>query len=249
MDRASAAPPPGDAAFVTGFGRIDGRLVYVFCARLTVFGGSLSETNALKNCKFMDQPCAPALPSIGLNDSGARASRKVSRLSLATRYFLATTLLAVSSRRSARSWALVPAARSISSRIIDFIFMRARSLLHVCHGSRRHKTVTHEEVTSKNSARHDPQCPSSGLRTSSHQTMPYCLAMIRELLSFLPIQMSTTRRAAPPDPADRRDEASILLSLDPQKPYEHQDAIHPIVDDCCIFVSPRSTSRKNLVVV
>jgi len=68
--------PPGDG-IVSGFGRIDGRLAYVFAQDFTVFGGSLSETNALKVCKIMDLAMRNGAPVIGLNDSGGRASRKV----------------------------------------------------------------------------------------------------------------------------------------------------------------------------
>jgi len=82
--------PAGDG-FVTGFGRIDGRLVYVFAQDFTVFGGSLSETNALKICKIMDQAMRVGAPLIGLNDSGGARIQKALHRSPATPIFFSVT--------------------------------------------------------------------------------------------------------------------------------------------------------------
>src|ERR1700690_2135746 len=141
--------PAGDG-FITGFGRIDGRLVYVFAQDFTVFGGSLSETNALKICKIMDLAMRAGAPVIGLNDSGgARIQEGVRSLAGYADIFL----------RNALASGVVPQISAImgpcaggavySPAITDFIFMTAETSYMFVTGPDVIKTVTHEEVSKK----------------------------------------------------------------------------------------------------
>src|SRR6202140_4642346 len=115
--------PPGDG-FVTGFGRIDGRLMYVFAQDFTVFGGSLSETNALKICKIMDQAMRAGAPVIGLNDSGgARIQEGVMSLAGYADIFLRNTLASGVVPQISAIMGPCAGGAVYSPAITDFIFM------------------------------------------------------------------------------------------------------------------------------
>src|SRR5215831_13035355 len=172
---------------VTGYGRIDGRLVYLFSQDFTVFGGSLSETFAQKICKVMDLAVRNGVPVIGLNDSGgARIQEGVASLGGYADIFLRNTL----------SSGVVPQISAIlgpcaggavySPAITDFVFMvRGVSYMFVT-GPNVVKTVTHEEVTFETLGGADVHGETSGIAHRVYPTEPECLAGIRELVSFLP---------------------------------------------------------------
>ena len=131
--------PPGDG-FVTGFGRIDGRLVYVFAQDFTVFGGSLSETNALKICKIMDLAMRNGAPVIGLNDSGgARIQEGVRSLAGYADIFLRNTLASGVVPQISAIMGPVRGRRCLFSGDHRFYFHDARHVVHVHHRPGRHQ--------------------------------------------------------------------------------------------------------------
>src|SRR6202795_597019 len=214
--------PPGDG-FVTGFGRIDGRLVYVFAQDFTVFGGSLSETNALKICKIMDLAMRGGAPVIGLNDSGgARIQEGVASLAGYADIFLRNTL--ASGVIPQISAILGPCAGGAvySPAITDFIFMTAETSYMFVTGPDVIKTVTHEEVSKQELGGAMTHNATSGVAHFATRDDADCLAMIRELLSFLPSNnLDDPPRRTSNDPADRAD-ASLdeLVPADARVPYD-----------------------------
>jgi len=240
---------PGDG-FITGYGRIEGRLVYVFAQDFTVFGGSLSETNALKICKIMDLALKTGAPVIGLNDSGgARIQEGVVSLAGYADIFLRNTL----------SSGVVPQISAImgpcaggavySPAITDFVFMVDHTSYMFVTGPDVIKTVTHEDVTKEALGGSMTHNSVSGVGHFVAANDGECLRMIRELLSYLP----QNNREDPPrrvstDPANRMDAA--LDTTVPQEstlPYDMKDVIHRVVDDGEFF-EVHEHWAKNIVV-
>jgi propionyl-CoA carboxylase beta chain len=241
--------PAGDG-FVTGFGRIDGRLVYVFAQDFTVFGGSLSETNALKICKIMDLAMRSGAPVIGLNDSGgARIQEGVASLAGYADIFLRNTLASGVIPQISAIMGPCAGGAVYSPAITDFIFMTRETSYMFVTGPDVIKTVTHEEVTKQELGGAMTHNATSGVAHFVSADDADCLAMIRELMGFLPSNnMEDPPRRASSDPADRRDESlNALVPEDPQKPYDIKDAIHSVVDDGHFF-EVHEHYAKNLVV-
>jgi propionyl-CoA carboxylase beta chain len=224
---------PGDGV-VTGSGRIDGRLVYVFSQDFTVFGGSLSEAHAEKICKVMDLALRNGAPVIGLNDSGgARIQEGVASLGGYADIFLRNTL--ASGVVPQISAILGPCAGGAvySPAITDFIFMvRGLSYMFVT-GPNVVKTVTHEEVSFDELGGADVHGGTSGVSHFVHDSEPETLRAIRELVGFLPLNNLDDPPLRPTDdPVDRRDEALLDLIPDASsKPYDMHGVIGRVVDD------------------
>jgi propionyl-CoA carboxylase beta chain len=241
--------PTGDG-FVTGFGRIDGRLVYVFAQDFTVFGGSLSEANAQKICKIMDLAMRNGAPVIGLNDSGgARIQEGVASLAGYADIFLRNTL--ASGVIPQLSAILGPCAGGAvySPAITDFIFMTQETSYMFVTGPDVIKTVTHEEVTKQELGGAMTHNATSGVAHFVSRDDAECCAMLRELMSFLPgNNMEDPPRRPTSDPADRRDESlNAIVPEDPFRPYDIKDVIHAVVDDGYFF-EVHEHYAKNLVV-
>jgi propionyl-CoA carboxylase beta chain len=241
--------PTGDG-FVTGFGRIDGRLVYVFAQDFTVFGGSLSETNALKICKIMDLAMRNGAPVIGLNDSGgARIQEGVASLAGYADIFLRNTL--ASGVIPQISAILGPCAGGAvySPAITDFILMTRDTSYMFVTGPDVIKNVTHEEVTKQELGGAMTHNATSGVAHFISRDDADCCAMIRELFSFLPSNnLEDPPRRASHDPIDRREESlNSIVPEDPQKPYDIKDVIHAIVDEHYFF-EVHEHFAKNIVV-
>ncbi len=241
--------PTGDG-FVTGFGRIDGRLVYVFAQDFTVFGGSLSETNALKICKIMDLAMRNGAPVIGLNDSGgARIQEGVASLAGYADIFLRNTL--ASGVIPQISAILGPCAGGAvySPAITDFILMTRDTSYMFVTGPDVIKNVTHEEVTKQELGGAMTHNATSGVAHFVSRDDAECCAMIRELFSFLPSNnLEDPPRRPTNDPIDRREESlNSIVPEDPQKPYDIKDVIHAIVDEHYFF-EVHEHFAKNLVV-
>ena len=228
---------PGDGV-VSGYGTIDGRLVYVFAQDFTVFGGSLSETNAEKICKVMDLAVENGAPIIGLNDSGgARIQEGVASLGGYADIFLRNTL--ASGVVPQISAILGPCAGGAvySPAITDFIFMVEGTSYMFVTGPEVIKTVTHEEVTMEELGGAHTHAAKSGV---CHCTVPNdaaCLQAIRELLSYLP---SNNLDEPPQGPAgddpDRADAAlDEVVPADPNRPYDSKRLIAAVVDDGRFF--------------
>jgi len=240
---------PGDGV-VCGHGTVEGRLVYLFAQDFTVFGGSLSETNAEKICKVMDLAVDNGAPVVGLNDSGgARIQEGVASLGGYADIFLRNTL--ASGVVPQISAILGPCAGGAvySPAITDFVFMVEDTSYMFVTGPEVIRTVTHEEVTKEELGGAATHAGKSGV---AHFTVPNdaaCLAAIRELLSYLP---SNNLDDPPPgtsdDPPDREDPAlDGLVPEDPNKPYDIERLIEAVVDDGRFF-EVHAAYARNLVV-
>src|SRR5690242_18016428 len=219
---------------VTGWGRVDGRLIYVFSQDFTVFGGSLSETHAEKICKVMDLAVRNGAPIVGLNDSGgARIQEGVASLGGYADIFLRNTL--ASGVIPQISAILGPCAGGAvySPAITDFICMvRGLSYMFVT-GPNVVKTVTHEEVDFEQLGGADVHGATSGVAHFVYDSELECLTAIRTLLSYLPSNnLDTPPAKGSDDPPDRRDEALLDVVPDnPTKPYDMRDVIKRVVDN------------------
>src|SRR3712207_1234899 len=219
---------------VTGHGRIDGRLVYVFSQDFTVFGGSLSEAHAEKICKVMDHAVRTGAPVIGLNDSGgARIQEGVVSLGGYAEIFLRNTL--ASGVVPQISAILGPCAGGAvySPAITDFVYMvRGTSYMFVT-GPNVVKTVTHEDVTMEALGGADAHAATSGVAQFAYDSEPACLQAIRELFRYIPSNnLEDAPAGTAADPRDRREEALLDVVPDnPNKPYDMHDVIRLVIDD------------------
>jgi propionyl-CoA carboxylase beta chain len=241
--------PAGDG-FVTGYGRIDGRLVYVFAQDFTVFGGSLSETNALKICKIMDLAMRGGAPVIGLNDSGgARIQEGVMSLAGYADIFLRNTLASGVVPQISAIMGPCAGGAVYSPAITDFIFMTRETSYMFVTGPDVIKTVTHEEVTKQELGGAMTHNATSGVAHFVASDDRDCVAMIRELIGFLPSNnLEDPPRRVSSDPITRADAAlDHLVPEDPMQPYDIKDAIHAIVDDGDFF-EVHEHFAKNMVV-
>jgi len=218
---------------VTGYGRVDGRLVFVFSQDFSVFGGSLSEAHAEKVCKLMDLAMRAGAPVIGLNDSGgARIQEGVASLGGYAEIFLRNTL--ASGVIPQISAVLGPCAGGAvySPAITDFIIMARNTSYMFVTGPNVVKTVTHEDVTLEELGGADVHATTSGVAHFSADNEVEALEIIRKLLSYIP----SNNREDPPridsdDPVDREDaDLDTLVPENSNKPYEMRDVIHRIVD-------------------
>jgi propionyl-CoA carboxylase beta chain len=223
---------------VTGHGRIDGRIVYVFSQDFTVFGGSLSEAFAEKICKVMDLAMRNGSPVIGLNDSGgARIQEGVVSLGGYADIFLRNTL--ASGVVPQISAVLGPCAGGAvySPAITDFTFMvRGTSYMFVT-GPNVVKTVTHEDVTMEALGGADTHGSVSGVSHFTYENEVACLSGVRQLIAYLPLNnVDAPPRGKGTDPRDRREEALLTVVPDSDaKPYDMHDVIRLIVDDGTFF--------------
>ena len=240
---------PGDAV-VTGYGKVDGRPVYVFAQDFTVLGGSLSKVCSEKICKIMDLALAHGCPVIGLNDSGgARIQEGIDSLAGYGEIFW----------RNTKSSGVVPQISAIlgpcaggavySPAITDFIFMmKANSYMFVT-GPEVIKAVTMEEVTMDDLGGASAHTAKSGVVHFVADDEKHCLLMIRELLSFIP----SNNRENPPiyktkDSVDRKvKKIEELIPVNPKLPYDIKDLINEVVDDNYFF-EVQSNYAQNIVI-
>jgi propionyl-CoA carboxylase beta chain len=246
MDRVSI---PGDGV-VCGYGTVEGRLVYVFAQDFTVFGGSLSETNAAKICKVMDLAVDNGAPIIGLNDSGgARIQEGVASLGGYADIFLRNTL--ASGVVPQISAVLGPCAGGAvySPAITDFVFMVEETSYMFVTGPDVIKTVTHEEVTKEELGGASTHAAKSGVCHFTVDNDAACLAAIRELLSYLPSNnLDDPPPAASDDDPGRESEAlNTLVPEDPNKPYDIKQLVAEVVDDGK-FLEIHAQYARNIVV-
>ena len=232
---------------VTGYGKIDGRIVYVFSQDFTVFGGSLSEAHAEKICKIMDLALKNGAPVIGLNDSGgARIQEGVASLGGYAEIFLRNTL--ASGVVPQISVVLGPCAGGAvySPAITDFIFMVQGTSYMFVTGPNVVKTVTHEDVTFEDLGGAAIHGGTSGVAHVVSASEPESLAAVRELLAYLPSNNLDNPPAHPTqDPADRRDEALLgLVPDESHKPYDMHEVIRRVVDDGRFFEIHRDYAQN-----
>ena len=236
--------------FITGYGRIEGRLVFVFAQDFTVFGGSLSETNAAKIVKIMDLAAKVGAPVIGLNDSGgARIQEGVMSLAGYADIFLRNTLYSGVVPQISAIMGPCAGGAVYSPAITDFIVMVDKTSYMFITGPDVIKTVTHEEVTKEQLGGAATHNEISGVAHFMAHNDAECLSMVRELLSFIPSNnVDDPPRKPCTDPTDRADEK--LDSIVPEQsnqPYDIKDVIHAIVDDGYFF-EVQEHYAKNIVV-
>jgi propionyl-CoA carboxylase beta chain len=223
---------PGDG-FITGYGRVQGRVVFVFAQDFTVFGGSLSEANAAKIVKIMDMAMRVGAPIVGLNDSGgARIQEGVVSLAGYTDIFLRNTL--ASGVVPQISAILGPCAGGAvySPAITDFTLMTEKTSYMFVTGPDVIKTVTHEDVTKDALGGAATHNEISGVAHFMAHDDRECLAMIRELLSFIPSNnLDDAPRRATQDDAERADDAlDTIIPTESNQPYDMVEVISRIVD-------------------
>jgi propionyl-CoA carboxylase beta chain len=240
---------PGDGV-VTGHGRINGRVAYAFAQDFTVFGGSLSETNAAKICKTMDLAMRNGAPVIGLNDSGgARIQEGVLSLGGYADIFLRNTLASGVVPQISAIMGPCAGGAVYSPAITDFIIMVKETSYMFVTGPDVIKTVTHEDVTKEDLGGAMTHNEKSGVAHFAVENDEACIALIRELLSFMPDNnLDDPPRTPTEDPSDREDAAlDGLIPPSPNQPYDMLDLIHAIADDG-YFLEVHEHFAKNLVV-
>jgi propionyl-CoA carboxylase beta chain len=236
--------------FVTGYGHIEGRLVYVFAQDFTVFGGSLSETNAGKIVKIMDLAAKMGAPVIGLNDSGgARIQEGVMSLAGYADIFLRNTLYSGVVPQISAIMGPCAGGAVYSPAITDFILMVDQTSYMFITGPDVIKLVTHEEVTKDQLGGAHTHNEISGVAHFMCRDDAECLSMVRELLSFIPSNnLEDPPRKACTDPIDRVDDKLDSLIPDQSNmPYDMKDVIHTVVDDGYFF-EIHEHYAKNIVV-
>jgi propionyl-CoA carboxylase beta chain len=240
---------PGDGV-VCGYGRIDGRLVYIFAQDFTVFGGSLSETNAQKICKIMDLAVKMGAPVIGLNDSGgARIQEGVVSLAGYADIFLRNTVASGVIPQLSAIMGPCAGGAVYSPAITDFIVMVDKTSYMFVTGPDVIKTVTHEEVTKEELGGAMTHNSTSGVAHFIAHNDEECLLLLRELFSFLPSNnLEDSPRRPTNDPWDRVDDGlNSMVPAESNVPYDIKDIIHSVVDENYFF-EVQEHFAKNLVI-
>src|ERR1700720_2597573 len=245
----AAQKVPGDGV-VTGYGTVNGKLVFVFSQDFTVFGGSLSEAHAEKICKIMDQAMNVGAPVIGLNDSGgARIQDGVASLAGYAEVFERNVL--ASGVMPQISMIMGPCAGGAvySPAMTDFIFMvKGTSYLFVT-GPEVVKTVTHETVTQEELGGALTHTTRSGVADLAFENDVGALIELRRFIDFLP----ASNRAQPPlrptsDPSDRVEPSlDTLVPSSANKPYDMKELIEKVVDDSDFFEIQPDFARNILI--
>jgi propionyl-CoA carboxylase beta chain len=240
---------PGDGV-VSGYGRISGRLTYAFAQDFTVVGGSLSEANAAKICKVMDLAMKVGAPVVGLNDSGgARIQEGVASLAGYADIFLRNTLASGVIPQISAIMGPCAGGAVYSPAITDFTVMVQNSSYMFVTGPDVIKTVMHEDVSKEDLGGPMTHNATSGVAHFIARDDADCLALVRELLSFMPQNNhDDPPRVESADPVDRRDEAlDTLVPIEPDKPYDIKEVITRVVDEG-YFVEVHEHFGRNLMV-
>ena len=235
---------------VSGYGKINDRLVYVFAQDFTVFGGSLSRANADKIVKVQELALKMGAPVIGLNDSGgARIQEGVESLAGYADIFYNNVI----------SSGVIPQISAIlgpcaggavySPALTDFIFMVNKKSHMFVTGPEVIKTVTHEEVSKEELGGADTHNTKSGVAHFNGESEEQTLMMIRELISFLPSNNLEDPPVVPNvDPVDRVDERlQEVVPVDPNKPYDMREIIETVIDNKH-FLEVQQQYAQNMIV-
>jgi propionyl-CoA carboxylase beta chain len=236
--------------FITGYGRIEGRLVFVFAQDFTVFGGSLSETNAAKIVKIMDLAARVGAPVIGLNDSGgARIQEGVASLAGYADIFLRNTLCSGVIPQISAIMGPCAGGAVYSPAITDFIVMVDKTSYMFITGPDVIKLVTHEEVTKDRLGGATTHNEISGVAHFLAHDEAECLSIVRELLSFFPSNNLDDPPLKPcTDPIDRADERlDTIVPAESNQPYDIKEVIAAVVDEGYFFEVHEHFAR-NIVV-
>jgi len=228
---------PGDGV-VTGSGKIHGRAVFVFAQDFTVFGGSLSEAYARKICKVMDLALKSGAPVIGLNDSGgARIQEGVVSLAGYADIFLRNTLASCVVPQISAVMGPCAGGAVYSPAITDFVLMVKNTSYMFVTGPDVIRAVTHEEVSAEDLGGAITHGTTSGVTHFAADSEEECLALIRELMSFVPQNNMEDPPLRPTtDPVDRRDESlQRIVPEQPNRPYDMKTIVETVLDDRYFF--------------
>ena len=240
---------PGDGV-VAGQGEVDGRPVYAFAQDFTVFGGSLSETNAGKIVKVMDLAVRNGAPIVGLNDSGgARIQEGVASLAGYADIFLRNTLASGVVPQLSAIMGPCAGGAVYSPAITDFTVMVERTSYMFVTGPDVIRTVTHEAVSKEDLGGAMTHNAKSGVAHFAVANDQDCLALLRALLGYLPSNnLDDPPRVETTDPIDREDAAlDALVPELPNQPYDILDLIRSLADDGAFLEVHRHYAR-NIVV-
>jgi propionyl-CoA carboxylase beta chain len=236
--------------FVTGYGLIHGRPAYIFAQDFTVFGGSLSETNAKKIVKIMDLALKTGAPVIGLNDSGgARIQEGVVSLGGYADIFLRNTLSSGVIPQISAIMGPCAGGAVYSPALTDFVFMVDKTSYMFVTGPDVIKTVTHEDVTKETLGGATTHNSTSGVAHFLAHNDTECLQMIRALLAYLPQNNRDDGPVRPSDDPESREDAALdsIVPAESNQPYDIKDVIHRIVDHGDFFEVQEHWAR-NIVV-
>jgi propionyl-CoA carboxylase beta chain len=222
---------------ITGYGTVNGRLVYVFAQDFTVFGGSLSETHAEKICKIMDMAMKNGAPIIGLNDSGgARIQEGVMSLAGYADIFYRNTLASGVVPQISAIMGPCAGGAVYSPAITDFIFMVEHSSYMFITGPNVVKTVTNEEVSSEELGGAMTHAIKSGVTHFTASNGMECLNQIKTLLSYLPQNCEEEAPRLPFEAGDElRPKLNNIVPENPNHPYDIREVISGIVDEESFF--------------
>src|SRR5688572_7928354 len=240
---------PGDGV-VAGVGRVDGRVVYAFAQDFTVFGGSLSETNAAKIVKIMDLAMKMGAPVVGLNDSGgARIQEGVLSLGGYADIFLRNTLASGVIPQISAIMGPCAGGAVYSPAITDFTVMVEETSYMFVTGPDVIRTVTHEDVTKEELGGAMTHNATSGVAHFAAPDDRECLRLIRDLLGYLPSNnLDEAPRRETADPLDREDASlDAIVPASPNQPYDMLDLVHAIADEGAFLEVHRHYAR-NIVV-
>ncbi len=224
---------PGDGV-ITGYGRVNGRLVYVYSQDFTVFGGSMSRTQANKICKIMDMAVKNGAPLVGINDSGgARIQEGVEALGGYADIFLRNTLASGVIPQISAIMGPCAGGAVYSPSLTDFIFMVKDTSYMFVTGPDVIKAVTHEEVTKEELGGALTHNQKSGVAHFAADNDKHCLLLIREMLNFLPSNNLDDPPILPTkDHPDRIEESlNHFIPESSKKPYDMHELIQKIVDE------------------
>jgi propionyl-CoA carboxylase beta chain len=228
---------PGDGV-VTGYGTINGRLIFLYSQDFTVFGGSLSETHAEKICKIMKQAMKVGAPVIGLNDSGgARIQEGVASLGGYADVFQQNVMASGVIPQISMIMGPCAGGAVYSPAITDFIFMVKDSSYMFVTGPEVVKTVTHEEITAEELGGAITHSSKSGVADLAFESDIDALLNLRDFISFLPANNQEKPPILPTnDPSDRTEKSlDSLIPDDPNKPYNMKELITKVADERNFF--------------
>ncbi|MFC1514054.1 acyl-CoA carboxylase subunit beta [candidate division KSB1 bacterium] len=240
---------PGDGV-VTGYGNVNGRLVYVFSQDFTVFGGSLAKAHSEKICKIMEMAMKNGAPVIGLNDSGgARIQEGVVSLGGYADIFLLNTLASGVVPQISAVMGPCAGGAVYSPAITDFVLMVKNTSYMFVTGPKVVKTVTHEDVSSEELGGAMTHASRSGVAHFACENEVDCIEKTKKLLSFIPQNnLEDPPRTVPADSPDRADqELDSIIPENPNKPYDMKQVISHIVDDGDFFEVHEEWAQSILV--
>jgi propionyl-CoA carboxylase beta chain len=240
---------PGDGV-VTGYGTVNGRLVFAFSQDFTVFGGALSEAHAEKICKVMDQAMKVGAPVIGLNDSGgARIQEGVASLAGYAEVFERNVLASGVVPQVSLIMGPCAGGAVYSPAMTDFIFMVKDSSYMFVTGPDVVKTVTHETVTQEELGGAVTHTSRSGVADLAFENDVEALLQLRRFIDFLPASNREKPPLRPSADSPDRDEPSLdtLIPANPNKPYDMRELIEKVVDERDFFELQPSYARNIII--